>query len=58
MFLAPFLVALAKIRQSSANMRLEILKPRGEDRRPTCDLWLIARAFRCLIRGSITKIKI
>lgn len=54
-FLAAFLVAFPKMRQSSANIKLDILNPCGEDKSPTCALWLVVNALSYLINGSIEK---
>lgn len=56
--LATYLEALPKIKQSSANIKLEIRNPRGEEKRPTWDLEFCDSRFKCLMKGSIQRIKI
>lgn len=57
MFLAPFEEALANNSQSSVKIRLEILYLKGKLRRPTLVFGIEAKAFNCLIKGFIQRIK-
>lgn len=57
MFLAALPVDFAKIKQSSRNIRLETLKPLGKVSTPILDFCKFHNLFRCLIKGSIQRIK-